>query len=413
MTPEFEREASVIFRDGKLYAKTGKLLGYKRTPAGKYAAREANVSRASTKYVRNSAGILVPIGSNIAPIEYIDGREALFPESSATNGIRNNTMQGAAIGTAGSIPTNWSVIAAELSREVVDVSTENGIEYITLRYFGTSSASNLYLFFDIPGVSTAPGNTHNISAWLSRQGPNLPNNFGFGFEERSSGGGYLAEGFTLLSVNNFFERKNISRPVTNASTAFIRPYLRCFLNNGSSYDFTIKIGLPQAELGSIATSPIKTSGSTASRNADDISYTSTQDINTPQGTVFMLVNVSQTGTKTVFNLSNNSLNESIRLRVSPTSVALTVTIGGSSTTKIINGSFSGLVAIALSYANLDYTISINGSHTNYTDMGLPASLSRLDIGKRVNNTDYFNDHIIELAVVKTAKTPAELNELTA
>ncbi|MEX5385602.1 hypothetical protein WCE10_21465, partial [Cronobacter muytjensii] len=52
------------------------------------------------------------------------------------------TMQGAAVGGPGTLPTNWAEVGNHgLSRQVVGTGTEDGIEYIDIRFYGTVAAT--------------------------------------------------------------------------------------------------------------------------------------------------------------------------------------------------------------------------------------------------------------------------------
>ena len=71
----------------------------------------------------------------------------LLVEEQRTNSIRNNTMVGAVAGTPGTLPTNWSTFitgATGISREVVGTGVESGINYLDLRFFGTSTGGGVF-----------------------------------------------------------------------------------------------------------------------------------------------------------------------------------------------------------------------------------------------------------------------------
>jgi len=63
----------------------------------------------------------------------------LLLEPQRTNSIRNSTMVGAVAGNPGTLPTNWNVSGAVgLTRTIVGVGTELGLQYVDFRFNGTA-----------------------------------------------------------------------------------------------------------------------------------------------------------------------------------------------------------------------------------------------------------------------------------
>ena len=101
-----------------------------------------SITRASTKYAQDLAGVWTEFASGVPAIT----DRGILIEESRTNQIRNNSMQGAVAGTPGTLPTNWGVsVAGGLTRTVVGTGTENGIEYIDVRVQGTTTDEDIII----------------------------------------------------------------------------------------------------------------------------------------------------------------------------------------------------------------------------------------------------------------------------
>jgi hypothetical protein len=240
---------------------------------------DLDVTRGTVKNRVNRAGVLNQVASGVPATDFAGGvLRGTTVEPSAVNQIRNNTMQGAVVGSPGTLPTNHSVGAtvAGLTRSIVDVSSVNDVDFIEYRFAGVASGTAITILFETDfAISASLGQIWTISSWVSRNGVFPGGTAGLGFQQRNASGVYLSE-FTgpNVFVDTGFTRKQYTTTTNAATIAFVRPYLA--LQNlliGQSYDFTIRIGLPQMELGSVATSVIKTTNSAQTRNADVITKT--------------------------------------------------------------------------------------------------------------------------------------------
>ena len=126
------------------------------------------VSRASSGYAEALDGTWVNFGNNIA--RRTD--RGLLVEESRTNSIRNNSMQGAVAGSPGTLPTNWGVPSlAGLTETVVAVGAVNGIDYIDLRYQGTTTGTILFRYFESTlQIAASVGQTFTYSSFLAMAG---------------------------------------------------------------------------------------------------------------------------------------------------------------------------------------------------------------------------------------------------
>lgn len=290
-------------------------------------------------------------------------------ESQRTNNIRNNTMQGAAAGTPGTLPTNWSVSGfAGLTRQIVGTSVVNGIECIDVRYSGTASGTFGNINFEAPTqIVAANAQTWSGSAWVQVISGSLSGLVvALTAQQRDSGGVFLsdtANGTASAAVGSTFRRITRQHTTNNAATAFIQPYLQFAITNGAAIDITLRIGLPQLERGAYSTSPIRTTGAAVARAADSaVINTLSPWFNPVEGTLFAEFESIAVDTRTVVDINDGTSNESIRLRTIGTDPFFTVTDNGSNVANIDAGTAAAGVIhkFAGSYSAAGFQSCING-----------------------------------------------------
>lgn len=389
-------------------------------------------TRASNATYFNSAGVLTTAGSGVARFDYNPSTlqpRGLLIEEQRTNSIRNNTMQGAVAGTPGTAPTNWSRSASPtsgISNEIVGTGTESGITYIDLRFTGTATAT---IGFSInletsSGAAASASQTWTTSTYAKLQAGSLNGStFQFVLNEYSSVPAFLRNTFsstvtpTTAALNT---QRSTFTVTTGASTAFVQPVVSVIFTNGQTYDFTLRIGLPQLEQGAFATSVIPTTTTALTRNADVASMTGTNFsswYNQTEGSLFGQ-----------FSLISSSYT---------TGVALDVGAGGAfGTTEYLSWIGTGW-ALAPNFApiNVNSSVAITASAKVIAGIkandsviagngligsvdascAVPASATTLTIGKGgwSGSGNYINGWVQRIAYYPTRLPNATLQALTA
>jgi hypothetical protein len=176
------------------------------------------------------------------------------------NAIRNNMMVGAV--PPSTFPTNWqSVLVAGLTSTVVGTGTLNGITYLDVRVNGTPSVSSYYNLVPDILVAGLSGQAWTGSFWAAIVGGSLANtNANIELRESDAVQGFLTNSLTNIAITSSLTRYSQVRTLNNAATAFVSVRFVWQVTSGQPVDFTLRIGMPQLELGSVATAVNATSG---------------------------------------------------------------------------------------------------------------------------------------------------------
>ena len=242
-------------------------------------------TRGSTATFFDSTGTLQSAAINAARFDHNPATLAplgLLIEEQRTNSIRNNTMQGAVAGTPGTLPTNWTVSGlGTLTQQVVGVGTVNGINYIDLRFSGTTSTTQVSVRFEpANGAAGTNGQTFSFSSWVARVAGSTSNigDISANANIYDAGAAFLTSlpfsGYPV-TVSTTLTRLSGTGTIASATAAFIQPQIYVNFASGVAIDITLRIGLPQLEQGAFATSVIPTTTTALTRNADVASMTGT------------------------------------------------------------------------------------------------------------------------------------------
>lgn len=235
----------------------------------------------SPKWALNGSEF-VSYPADVPAFQVTGGVWEYLSEPAATNTIRNNSMVGAVVGTPGTRPTNWNDNLAGLDSHLVGIGTEGNINYIDLRVFGTSSGGGVQrIIMEANGIIAAlTGQVWTLSVFTKLIAGSLGDGIlRLRITERTSGGSNITNQTVSITPGQSSTPLGLCRRVGTitlnggATTAFINPEVVCSTTAGLTYDFTLRIGWPQLETGSLATSPVVTSGSAVTRAADTMSIT--------------------------------------------------------------------------------------------------------------------------------------------
>lgn len=376
-------------------------------------------TRASSGTYVGSDGLIKTAATNEARFDHnpTTGESlGLLVEEQRVNSLPNNTAQGTAAGSPGFAPTGWIVTgdANSISRQIIGTGVEDGINYIDIKYSGTSTGAGS--FSVIPSalntIVAASGQSWTGSAFVKLQAGSLSNvtNTLMGANGRSTAGASIEASFNAFSPTSEplgKQRRTVSITLANASserismTAFSGSYA-----SGVTIDITLRIGLPQLEQGAFATSPILTSGTAVTRSADVASISGSnfsswyrQD----EGTAFVECAVAQPnsgGNQFVLRASDNGYNNSAAWNIQSSGFAsLTTAAGG-----VFDGIASSVATLTAStpakfaacYQVNNLAISLAGvAPVIDTSATIPTALTRADIG-----SDHVNSNRVKAGTIR-------------
>jgi hypothetical protein len=392
---------------------------YFQRDVGTTLAALVTVNRASIAYAETLDGQWVSFGANVA--RRTD--RGLLVEEVRSNAVRNNSMQGAVAGTPGTAPTHWSMQpTAGITRTIIGVGTTDGIEYIDIRVAGTAAGYGNFIWAPETAFNTIPAAAGQSWAWS--------------WFEALIGGSFAQVNTSLSRVVEFnagggVEQSNtVSTPYPTASlaridkttvlsggaTAFVVPQRYYEWTGGGAIDFTLRIGWPQLERGAWATSPIRTSGTSATRAADVVTLTAPPSVGaeytlyaagTPQAAsaVEILLALSDGTYSNVFEIYRDSGVGAIWIDAPGGSTSV---LGGAMAAKTL-----GRVAGGQRVSNQG--LAVNGASTvPGAGPHAPVGLNAVRIGSSPDNTEHFGGYIERVAVWPSNRiSNAGLQALTA
>lgn len=396
------------------------------------------ITRASSGTMFDSTGALVTKSTNVARVDYDPATLALrglLIEEARTNSIRNNTMVGASAGTPGTAPTNWGIFTGGptgITRTIVGTGTESGITYIDVQLAGTPSApGNYYFTFDTAsGIAalTAQVWTESFYQKLAAGTTTGITSVRPDLIEYTSGAVYITEtpGSSLLPTSSGLETQRNSSAITlsgGGTTAFVVPSVVLAMD-GAAIDITLRIGMPQLELGAFATSVIPTSTVAVTRAADVASITGanfTSFWNATQGTILANVEKSSAaavGYAFVVSDGTGSNRQRVFLNTDSNQYA-TVTTGGVEQltgTNLNLGSWAVNTAkkVVIAYQSNNFA-GTSGGAAPATDstVNLP-TVDRLYLGQNENGTgSWLNGWISSLSYYPVAVDAVTLTQLAS
>jgi len=195
--------------------------------------------------------------------DYSTGTRTLLNEAAGTNSVANPRAAGGVAGTIGTTPTGWTISGSlsGLTRSIVGLGTENGIPYIDVRWAGTASATVNTNIQPVSSsaVAAAVGQTWTSSSYVKLAGGSLTGVVYARIVVGERGGS--SEPSTVLvytptTADLSAQRKTVSRTLSIANTAYVQILHQFQFQNGGVINVTFRIGGPQLEQASAATSLI-------------------------------------------------------------------------------------------------------------------------------------------------------------
>ncbi|MBX3537395.1 MAG: hypothetical protein KF735_07155 [Chelatococcus sp.] len=329
-------------------------------------------SRATPAVCWGESGDLQTAGIDVPRFEYrfnSGGADGLLLEGARTNAIRNSLFRGTTpgvIGSGGAWPTNWQNGGASgLTRTISAPFQYRGMTCIDVRYHGTTTDTGGYpLIFEPTSVIAAlNGQNWTMNAYLALVGGSMANvsSFRFYIPPQPSG---VAAASASIAPELTSELKRFAFTFSFA-TAITHIQPRFAMNHavGAAIDFTLRIGLPQLELGTFSSSPIATEIGAVERG--------TERLQRPRAvlgpTSRMLTaraSAGKSGDQVLWQADDGSEANSHRLlRDAAGVLRYIVTTGGTPQANLMLGSVAdnALFKVAIRAAPNDFAGSLNGA----------------------------------------------------
>jgi hypothetical protein len=351
----------------------------------------------------------------------------LLVEEQRTNSVTNNTMVGAVAGTPGTLPTSWGNFTSPtgLTRTIVASGTVNGINYIDVRFNGTPSSTGEITLYLSPITTATLAQAWTSTAWLSIAGGSTSNIATISFRNLELNSGlYVREtgvNFVSSISSDLVRSQNVTTSFGSGANQ-IQFVLTIFAAaGGTPIDVTIRIGLPQLELGAFPSSVIPTTTATFTRNADVANITGSAFsawYNASEGTWFSAFSIptsSTTGGARVYSISNSGATTQTWLRLQGgTNRVYEVTDSSTQQAVLSAGTFSAGVRYrgAVALKSNDFGFSENGSTPTVDNSGTLGTVDRMGIGMDASGTAPLNGHISRLTYYPVRIPNALLQAIT-
>jgi len=399
-------------------ALSGEFPSWALTPANaaaKIAAGLMTFSRGSIATQVTVDGTLTTVASGVLRVaDYSDGTSpGIKIEPQATNLVTNSQASGGAVGT---LPTGWSFAnAGGLSYGVVGVGVEDGINYVDVRFSGTTTnAQGCNIDVAPATLSVASSTSYVRTCYLKLQAGSFAGvtSIWSYCDLLNSSSAYIGNLTSIIS-NPTSARLGSQRysavGTTSATTAKLtfRPFW-AQIPTGASVDFTLRVGAPQLETGTEATSYIPTSGSQVTRGADVLSVPTANITgwNASEGT--FVANISAPLNSSAGGvLLLNPIAAGTYLAMNNASGAITGWyFGGSSSAAVTVGK----KAIAFNSTGLFDTAALGGNYNHNTTSDWTGGSTTLVIGQ--SNNRYLDGSIYSISYYPKALPATTLQALT-
>ncbi len=384
-------------------------------------------SRASSGTYFDAAGAMQTAASGVARFDHdpvTGAAKGLLIEEARTNSIRNSACQGAVVGVVGSggaLPTHWSVFAANgLATSVAGIGTEDGAPYVDLRLAGTATSTFYVLSFDSGSAAASAGQAWTGSVYLRRVAGStanitrISNRLGVG----GSGAGTVDANPLTIGADRlarFADTATAGAGATSVNYGLVLTFA-----TGASIDITLRIGLPQLELGAFATSPIITTGAPVTRAADvcSLPLSSVPGWNPNEATMVAEADLASTSAavgRVIWHIDDGNANNRIYLvRNSLSGKAdANVLLGGvgQATLSSADPWGDGVIRHAMAWRANDFAAAFNGGAVVTDTSGGVPTVTTLRLVS--TGGSYPNGHIRRLRLFNRRLSNAELQAVTS
>jgi len=381
------------------------------------SALPLTVTRASVGYAEDLAGVWTQFATNTARRT----NKGLLIETGRTNSIRNNSMQGAVVGTPGTLPTNWASALNGVSQQVVGVGTENGLDYIDLRIFGTTINTSMFQFrMELNNnIVAANGQTWTGSLFYRLVGGSMNNitTLILQLYENDAAGAGLANSTSNFFPTSTMQRVTLTRVFNQASTAFTNLKFSVTNTNAAVVDATFRVYSPQLELGAFVTSPIRTTTVAVARASDNIVFNSLSPwYNAPEGTMFVegLPITGSEVTNALFQIDDGGASNRALVGITgvgQNSTISAVLVGGVSQQAVNGTAVAGINRACLGYKLNDFNFSFNGGAVNLDTTGTIPTVTTARLGS--NSAAFWSGYLRRVAYWPTKQSNTRVVELTS
>jgi hypothetical protein len=366
---------------------------YKADKWYSFKGSDMDVVRATSGTRVNRSGVLTTEGNNIVRADYDGGvLKGNNVEPSATN----LWLYSEPASATGYTATNVEFVSENLAGTVdavrlADASVSRSLQ----QNIGNRQGQTLTISFYVKvgaGVLPNQGSGSYRDFTLTIDGNDVLDYTQFKYED-------IGNGVYRVLYTRTFSSTNIN--------AVIRKYSG--LNNNTSVVFS-RI---QLETGSVATSYIKTTASTATRNADNISKTGiSSEIGQTEGAVLVEGNVRNTSvSRAIIALGDSAGNVNSRVRI------------GINASNILYGQVAGVIretitpvdtrfVILLSKSAVGFDVFYNGVKYTSATGATSITIDSMRVGYFEGLTNVFNDHIRSVTLFNKAIPEATAIRLT-
>ena len=391
------------FGNGEWYGKKDTILAYNDENSN-YKPLPFNFERDSKATVVNKDGLIETVGAGMPRIDYKDNTEgALLLEPSRTNSLpySANFSTWSATGGASVIGDKLGVGGSNDAFEFFSDGTANTRLYYALSNTGELSFSVFAKKNTLDYIALYGNGGSNPRVWFNLANGTLGNQEGAGTGSIESYG----NGWYRCTMN-----------WTSASLVNVRIY------NSSENDVfggtagSVFMQYAQLEAGSYPTSYIPTSGSTATRYADECSQTVPDSvIGQTEGTLFVDADVKGfKNDSTLISVNNGTFSEYIVISGNVAGqINAYIFDNSSQQAGILSPIYSlGKVKCALSYSLNSISFYINGTKIGSDTSATIPTTSILSLGSLSFFTAPLNGKINQSLVYNRALTDQELKRLT-